>query len=83
MNLKTYIDKKGRGALTHLQKLTGVAYSTIHRGYRGLPMSYETARKVCIATDGLVSIDELCSPESAASAPDEPESADAAGGGEI
>jgi|SRR5262247_119976 len=53
----------GRGALMRLKKKTGVAYQTIHEIYAGKrAASYATAKAIEDATDGEVTIAELCAP---------------------
>jgi len=62
MDLKTWAEKRGRGALSEIQGKTGYAYSTIHRAFRGLPVTYPTAAGISLATGGEVTIPELCDP---------------------
>lgn len=61
MRLFQWVSKQaGKGALTRLQLQSGVAYTTIHKIYKGRPARYETAVKLSACTGGAVSIAELC-----------------------
>ena len=74
MHLRDWVRQQvpSRGALTRLQEVTGLAYSTIHAAFRGEPVRlYETARKISEATHGQVSVAELC--ESVVSVSEVPE----------
>lgn len=62
MDLRTWAEKRGRGALSEIQGKTGIAYSTIHRAFRGRPVQYSTAAAISLATGGEVTIAELCDP---------------------
>lgn len=48
--------------MTRLQAATGLAYSTIHRAFRGFALTYRTAGRLSAATGGHVTIPELCDP---------------------
>lgn len=60
MDLKTYLDKRGRGAVTALFRRTGVTTPTIYEICRtGKAKTLETAEKISAGTDGEVSVAEL------------------------
>ena len=59
MQLAEYVAREGRGTLSRLQRATGLAYTTVFRALKR-PPTYETALKLSAATDGVVSVEELC-----------------------
>jgi hypothetical protein len=62
MDLKTWVKTSGRGSLKYLSDKTGLSYSTIHRAFRGHMVMYQTALRLSAATDGAVTVAELCDP---------------------
>jgi hypothetical protein len=63
MDLATYVKLRGTGEMTRLHRRSGVSYATIHRlatkdGER--LDSWKAAKKLSAATDGAVSMEELC-----------------------
>lgn len=67
MRLATWTALRGRGALMELHRATkridgvGVSYSTLHQAARGTHLlSYPKAKLIEQATDGAVTVDELC-----------------------
>ena len=64
MRLREYIDTKGRGEISRIVRVAGVAGTTVHDALNGNPVArYETAKRISDATGGAVSIAELCEPE--------------------
>jgi len=61
MRLSHWVERRGRGALTYLSRKTGLAYSTVYYAtYGGKRLRYDTARLISEATDGAVSVRNLC-----------------------
>jgi len=61
MRLKQWVELKGRGELTRLHMVTGIAYTTICKlAADANPARYESAKLISAATGGYVSIAELC-----------------------
>lgn len=64
MYLSEYVTREGRGALSRIQRETGLAYTTVFRAARGRAIKkYEVARRISAATGGAVSVEELCAPK--------------------
>jgi|GEM_PF-2668857 len=60
MQLKEWVNHKGRGAAKQLAVLCGVHAETIYRVGRGVTKpSYELAGKISVATGGHVTIEDL------------------------
>lgn len=60
MNLSDYAKATGRGVTTRLMRRSGLAYSTVRGAVlQGRAVRYDTARKLSLATDGAVSIEEI------------------------
>jgi hypothetical protein len=63
MTLKEWTRKEGRGSLVKLMYDTRISYNSLLGFVRGKPVGrYATARKISKATQGQVSIEELCNP---------------------
>ena len=64
MDLGTYVEQQERGALTRLQKSTGMSYAMLWKiATNGLRIKhYGVARRLSDATGGAVSIADLCEP---------------------
>lgn len=61
MRLREWVRSRGRGELTRLMLLTGIAYATLHKLANDQNAArYKTAKKISKATGGSVSIAELC-----------------------
>jgi hypothetical protein len=62
MNLLAYVKLMGTGEMTRLHRASGVSYATIHRIVNDghLMTSYVAAKRLSAATDGAVSVAELC-----------------------
>lgn len=59
-----WVDQQPKGTLTRIQRETGLGYTTLMRARRGEPIAqYETARVLSLATQGEVTIAELCKPD--------------------
>jgi hypothetical protein len=70
MTLADWVKEAGRGAMSRLSQSTGVAYSTVHNAVKGqLIKQYDVAKKLSEATDGKVTIAELCEAQAAPAAP--------------
>lgn len=59
MRLTDYARAQGRGVATRLMRRTGLAYSTVVLALNGTAVRYDTARKLSLATNGEVSIEEI------------------------
>lgn len=63
MDLQTYLDKQGKGAVTALFRRSGVTPTTIYDILNsGHARTVRTARLISEATDGEVSVTELVDP---------------------
>jgi hypothetical protein len=63
MHLDDYIARHGHGTKARLSRQTGLDYTTIFKAAQRRPVRrYDTARRISEATDGEVSIAELCEP---------------------
>lgn len=61
MRLAAWVKRKGKGAISQLAAASGVTYPTVHAlAHDKQAAEYETAKKISAATDGAVSIPELC-----------------------
>lgn len=61
MRLKEWVRRQGTGAISRLQRETGLAYSTIFRAaHDRKPVRFATAKLLSEATNGAVSVEELC-----------------------
>lgn len=61
MTLLEWIEARGRGEVSRLMRVTGLAYTTILYARSGdKRVGYDTAKAISRATDGAVSIAELC-----------------------
>jgi hypothetical protein len=66
MRLHDYARREGRGALARLKERSNVSYTTICAAKNGAPIKrYEVAKAISDATDGEVSIEDLCTPAAA------------------
>lgn len=64
MTLHDWIEQQGGGEISRLVRVTGCAASSLHNHLNGQPIGrYETAKKISDATDGAVSIADLCESE--------------------
>lgn len=64
MRLAAWVAINGYGSITRLSKATGKRYATIHALVRGASRAkYDTARLIEKATDGQVTVAELCAPD--------------------
>lgn len=64
MRFPEWIDKQPRGTLTRVARDAGVASSTVRLAARGeLVRTYRTAKAISEATDGAVTVRELCEAE--------------------
>lgn len=54
-----------RGEIARLVRITGISYPTVHAVARGADYlrNYDRARKLSDATDGLVTVADLCTPD--------------------
>ena len=78
MEFSTWVSKQPRGVLKRIEREANVGYTTLHRLMRGERIdSYSLAKRVSDATEGAVTVDDLCEASSAV-APDVPASAPAA-----
>jgi hypothetical protein len=60
MRLTAWVKRQGDGELSRIARVTGLAYSTVHKIFSGRAVPrYETALKISEATDGSVKIDDL------------------------
>lgn len=59
MKLKEWVERRGRGAISLLQRRTGLAYTTVFYAVRNGPKRVDTAAKLARATDGEVSVDDM------------------------
>ena len=55
---------RGRGALKRLEFATRISYTTLMNAKKGIRVSYDSAQRISMATNGAVTIDELCAPRS-------------------
>jgi len=63
MRLADWVGQNGRGALMRLSERSGICYPTVHAIYSGTQTpKYDTAEKLSAATNGEVTIAELCKP---------------------
>ena len=63
MTFKEWADQQPRGALKRIERELGVGYSTLMKLCAGGSVArYETAKRISDATDGAVSVEELCNP---------------------
>jgi hypothetical protein len=60
MKLREWVKQHGRGELTRLRAASGVGWASLWRAKRGVAVSYAIAKKISLATNGAVSIAELC-----------------------
>ena len=61
VTLSEWIDSKGRGEVSRLTRVTGLAYTTIMYARDGRKrVGYETAKAISDATGGKVSIADIC-----------------------
>jgi hypothetical protein len=61
MRFRTWVAQQGRGELSRIARVTGLAYSTVYAIYKGTAVpGYGTAKKLSRATQHTVTIDELC-----------------------
>lgn len=69
MRLSEFVcDENGepkRGEIARLVRITGISYPTVHAVARGSDYlrSYDRARKLSDATDGVVTVADLCTPD--------------------
>lgn len=71
MTLQEWVAKKGRGEISRLMRVTGLAYTTVLNIAHGARCKYETGKSISDATGGAVSIAELCDrPAASTPAPD-------------
>lgn len=64
MNLRTWVEQEGKGALSRLQRATGLAYTTVLRVHEGRGGNSRTLLKIQEATGGKVTVAEMM-PEAA------------------
>lgn len=69
MRLKQWVEREGRGEIMRLMRVTGLSYQAVHAIAHGRKSSYDSAERISKATDGAVSIAELCEAVPAAAAP--------------
>lgn len=63
MTLNDWVAEQGKGSMSLLQRKTGLAYTTVWKAARGIrTVRYATAKLLSQATDGAVSVAELCEP---------------------
>lgn len=62
MDLDKYIRTQPYGTKARIAREAGVFYTTVHDIQRGQKARYETAKRISAATNGAVSIAELCDP---------------------
>lgn len=63
MRLRTWVRRKGRGAMWRLARATGLSYPTVHRIARDKQVPrVDTARLISRATRGEVTIADLMLP---------------------
>lgn len=61
MNLTEYAQQQGHGALARIARRSGVSYTTVRFAAGGNPIKrYEVAKRISDATDGVVTVDDLC-----------------------
>lgn len=60
MRLKQWVEREGRGEIMRLMRVTGLSYQAVHAIAHGRKSSYDSAERISKATDGAVSIAELC-----------------------
>lgn len=63
MRLRAWVKDAGKGAIARLARQTGISYQTIHAlAAAGCTQRarYDNAKRISEATDGAVSIAELC-----------------------
>ncbi len=71
MDFAAWIQTQPYGTLKRIEREHRVGYMTLHRLKKGERLdSYELASRVSRATDGAVSIDELCAPRSDSANPE-------------
>jgi hypothetical protein len=70
MTLQEWVKGQSRGALSRLSRETGLAYTTVFGIARGKQRArYESAKLISAATEGAVSISEMCDAPAVASDP--------------
>jgi hypothetical protein len=61
MKLSEFVKEGGRGTKARLSRASGLSWATVHACCKGeLIKLYETAKRLSAATDGAVSVAELC-----------------------
>jgi hypothetical protein len=61
MRLREWVLMQGRGELLRLHHVTELSYTTVHALYRETQLAtYASAAKISAATEGAVSVPELC-----------------------
>ena len=65
MRLADWLAAKPERTIQQLARDAVVAYPTAHKAAHGEPVQYGTAKKLSAATNGEVTIDELCEPSPA------------------
>lgn len=59
--MSEWVQRRGRGAITHIFRASGVAYSTVYAAAKGQRIKrYDTARAISDATGGEVTVEDLC-----------------------
>jgi hypothetical protein len=62
MRFSEWVEEQPRGTLKQIERTTGVGYTTLQRLRAGERLSrYDLAKKISDATDGAVTVDEICS----------------------
>jgi hypothetical protein len=65
MTLREWLDRYGKGGRARLMRESGISGPTIDKAAQGEPVGrYDTAKRISEATAGLVTVAELCEPES-------------------
>lgn len=63
MRFPEWVQTQERGALKRIERQTGVGYTTLMRLNSGDTIArYDVAKRISEATDGAVTVDELCDP---------------------
>lgn len=61
--MSEWVAREGSGAISRLSRETGLAYTTVFEAAHGRrAVRYETAKRISEATDGVVTIEEICEP---------------------
>lgn len=63
MQFVDWVRGQPRGVLKRIERQQNVGYGTIFRAVRGQAVSFPIAKKLSAATNGAVSIEELCDPK--------------------